>query len=62
VIPNTVVPVQPVLLAGKSEYAMRKRYSWVLATHHYVSPEQLIADLGERGDRSCGGEGSGVAG
>ena len=24
----------------------------VLATHHYVSPEQLIADLGERGDRS----------
>jgi hypothetical protein len=52
VIPNTVVPVQPILLAGKSEYAMfvdfRRRYSSVLATHHYTSPEQLIADLGER--------------
>jgi hypothetical protein len=26
----------------------RRRYSWVLATHHYTSPEELIADLGER--------------
>lgn len=52
VIPSTVVPVQPVLLAGKIEYAMfvdlRKRHPWVLSTYHYTSPEQLIADIGER--------------
>jgi hypothetical protein len=52
VIPTTPVPVQPIDLSGKSEFAMfvnlRQRYDWVLATHHYDTVEQLIADLGER--------------
>jgi hypothetical protein len=52
VIPSTVVPVQPVLLAGKSEFAMfadlRARHHWVLGTYVYPSPDELIANLGER--------------
>jgi hypothetical protein len=52
VIPNTPVPVQPVLLAGESEYPMfedlRRRYRWVLKTYRYKTQEQLIANLGEK--------------
>jgi uncharacterized protein YjbI with pentapeptide repeats len=52
VVPVTVVPVQPVLLGGKSEYPMfvdlKQRYHWVLEPYHYNSPERLMADLGER--------------
>ena len=35
-----------------SEFAMfadmQRRYHWILPTHHYDIPEQLIADLDER--------------
>jgi hypothetical protein len=51
VVPTTVVPVQPVMLLGETTYTMfddLRRYPWVLETHRYASPEQLITDLGER--------------
>ena len=52
VVPTTPIPVQPILLSGKSEFSMLKdlrwRHDWVLPTHHYDTPEQLIADLNER--------------
>jgi Pentapeptide repeats (8 copies) len=52
VVPTTPVPVQPILLSGNSEFAMfsnlRQRHHWVLPTHHYDTPEQLIADLDTR--------------
>ena len=52
VVPTTPVPVQPILLSGNSEFAMfadlRRRYHWVLPTHHYDTSEQLIADLDTR--------------
>jgi hypothetical protein len=51
VIPTTVVPVRPILMSGKSEFAMfidlRKRYHWVLETYRYDATESLIASLGE---------------
>ena len=49
IVPTTIVPVKPILLAGEREYAMfgnlQDRYHWVLPTHRYESQEQLIADL-----------------
>jgi hypothetical protein len=52
VVPITPVPVQPILLSGKSEFSMFKdlrwRHDWVLATHHYNTPEQLITEIVER--------------
>jgi hypothetical protein len=49
VVPTTPVPVQPILLSGCSEFAMfqdlRRRHHWVLPTHRYDTPGQLIADL-----------------
>jgi hypothetical protein len=54
---NVIVPdlpsvaVQPLLLEGSGEYGMFEhytRYPWVLETHRYSSPDQLIADLDER--------------
>ena len=49
IVPTTIVPVKPILLAGKREYAMfrdlQRTYHWVLPTHRYKSQEQLIADL-----------------
>ena len=52
VVPTTPVPVQPILLSGCSEFGMfpnlRLRHHWVLPTHHYDTPEQLIADLDTR--------------
>jgi hypothetical protein len=52
VVPTTPVPVQPILLSGKSEFGMfvdlGRRYRWVLPIHHYDNLERLIADLGER--------------
>jgi uncharacterized protein YjbI with pentapeptide repeats len=51
-IADVFVPVRPILLSGKSEFAMfvdmQRRYHWVLPTHHYDTPEQLIADLKEQ--------------
>ena len=52
VVPTTPIPVQPILLSGCSEFAMfqdlRRRHHWVLPTHPYDTPGQLIADLDTR--------------
>jgi uncharacterized protein YjbI with pentapeptide repeats len=49
IVPTTIVPVKPILLASEREYAMfgdlQRRYHWVLPTHCYEHQEQLIADL-----------------
>jgi hypothetical protein len=45
------VPIQPLLQEGAGEYGMfehLRRFPWVLKEHVYASPQQLIADLGER--------------
>jgi uncharacterized protein YjbI with pentapeptide repeats len=51
VIPQTVVPVQPVMLAGEKEYNMfrdlRQRYHWVLPTYRYTDQVHLLATLQE---------------
>jgi hypothetical protein len=51
VVPATKVPVQPVMLLGETTYTMfddLRAWPWVLETYRYTSPEQLIANLGER--------------
>jgi uncharacterized protein YjbI with pentapeptide repeats len=52
VVPTTPVAIQPILLSGMTEFSMfadlRRRYGWVLTTHHYDTPAQLIADLRDR--------------
>jgi uncharacterized protein YjbI with pentapeptide repeats len=51
VIPQTVVPVQPVILGGEREYSMfrdlRQRYHWVLPTYSYADQAHLLATLQE---------------
>ncbi len=51
VIPQTVVPVQPVILDGEREYSMfrdlRQRYHWVLPTYSYADQAHLLASLQE---------------
>jgi hypothetical protein len=45
------VPVQPIILAAQEEPGMfdfYRKYPWFLQIHRYVSPEQLIAELGEK--------------
>ena len=50
-VPNTVVPVQTIILEGQHEYAMfpdlKTRYHWLLEPHQYKSQELLMAQLGE---------------
>ena len=49
IIPTLAVPVQPVLLEGKREYAMfvdfLKTYPWVLPVHYYRDQANLLASL-----------------
>jgi len=51
VIPQTVVPVVPVMLGGEREYSMfrdlRQRYHWVLPTYSYADQTHLLATLQE---------------
>lgn len=52
IIPQTIVPVQPVILAGEREYSMfrdlRQRYHWVLPTYSYTDQTHFLAMLQER--------------
>ena len=52
IIPNLAVPIQPVLLEGKREYAMfvdfLKTYDWVLPVHFYKDQTSLLASLKEQ--------------
>jgi uncharacterized protein YjbI with pentapeptide repeats len=52
IVPNTKVPVQPILLSSRREFAMfpdlQADYHWVLPIHYYEGQKQLIADIGER--------------
>jgi len=51
-VPSTVVPVQPIILQGRREYAMfadlMHRYEWVLEPYHYKSKKVLLAHLGDK--------------
>jgi uncharacterized protein YjbI with pentapeptide repeats len=51
IIPQTVVPVQPLILDSEREYSMfrdlRQRYHWVLPTYSYVDQAHLLATLQE---------------
>jgi Uncharacterized low-complexity proteins len=51
VIPQTIVPVQPLMLDGQREYSMfrdlRQRYHWVLPTYTYTDQAHLLATLKE---------------
>jgi hypothetical protein len=52
IVPTLAVPVQPVLLEGKREYAMfvdfPKTYHWVLPVHYYIDQVDLLATLKEQ--------------
>ena len=52
IIPTFAVPVLPVLLEGKREYAMfvdfLKTYHWVLPIHYYTDQTHLLATLKEQ--------------
>jgi hypothetical protein len=49
VIPQTIVPVQPLMLDGERAYSMfrdlRQRYHWVLPTYSYTDLAHLLATL-----------------
>jgi hypothetical protein len=51
IIPTLAVPVQPVLLEGKREYAIfvdfLSTYPWVLPIHYYIDQANLLATLKE---------------
>ena len=52
IVPSTKVPVQPIVLSSRREFAMfrdlQADYHWVLPIHPYEDQRQLIADLGKR--------------
>lgn len=48
IVPNLAIPVQPLLLDGKKDYAMFtdfRRYHWVLPIYCYKDQESLISSL-----------------
>ncbi len=49
IIPQCIIPIQPILLQGHTEYAMfrdlQTRYHWVLSTYHYQDIRHLLASL-----------------
>jgi hypothetical protein len=51
IVPTLAVPVRPLLLEGKGEYAMfvdfPKTYHWVLPIHYYLDQANLLATLKE---------------
>lgn len=51
IAPNTIVPIQAILLAGQKEYAMfadlQLRYHWVLKPFQYQSQQVLLERLSE---------------
>jgi hypothetical protein len=52
IVPNTIVPVQTIVLKGHRPYSMwsdlRKRYHWVLEPYQYKSKKLLINQLTKR--------------
>jgi hypothetical protein len=52
IVPNTLVPVQTIVLEGQHEYAMfrdlKTRYHWVLEPYKYESEPLLLAQLNEK--------------
>jgi len=50
-VADAFVPIQPILLSGKSEFAMfvdmQRRHHWVLTTRSYNTQEELIANFDE---------------
>ena len=51
IVPDLAVPVQPVLLKEKKEFAMfidlSNTYPWVLPIHYYIDQADLLATLKE---------------
>jgi hypothetical protein len=50
IVPTLAVPIQPILLEGKKDYAMFKdfsRYHWVLPIHYYKDQIDLLSALEE---------------
>jgi len=49
IVPTLAVPIQPVLVEGKREYAMfvdlLKNYHWMLPIHYYKDQESLLTSL-----------------
>ncbi len=52
IVPSTKVPVQPILLSNRREFAMfrdlQDDYHWVLPIQHYDTQEQLIREISAR--------------
>jgi len=51
IVPRTRVPLQPIILDGRHEFAMfddlRSDYQWVLPPYRYQSTELLLASIKE---------------
>jgi hypothetical protein len=48
------LPVQPIIVAGQKEpgmFASVEAYPWFLKVYSYDNPAQLLAEVGDKGDR-----------